>query len=453
MENTSSEYYPAEKCLMNITHQLLNVNSEINKQNMTSIVPSPELKDYKHAYINYSNENQSQNDNICFKSDEYDSDCSLGSLNSLYLRLKDNSKIQNLNKTIRVSIQQLQPTVCNFNETDSASENNGVPIPEPKNDKDANINHLNDTKSQNDNICLESDEYDSDCSLGSLNSLYLRLKDNSKILDYSRKQLQPAICKLSKTNSSPGNNKVTKTKTSEKIIAYDKTEDTKPIMKLNTTLFYGKQKLTSQLFTRLSHEDTFKKKFSSSKILKTRSSVCTFKYNTNKSWISSKKLKQRRPLTIKKPLSTNKIFWENKNFMRSQLKEAVPLLQLTTKCIPNNVQNNKLYSWTNNKENLLPNKIELIKDEHIIKREDNSLIEFSFIENQLYEPNHFFMNDFTDTDDFGGTIEVENIIKTLDEDDLLVDNETNKLWQNEYDENQDEIQDKLYILFKEFNNF
>lgn len=121
----------------------------------------------------------------------------------------------------------------------------------------------------------------------------------------------------------------------------------------------------------------------------------------------------------------------------------------------------------------------LSRDENIIKREDNSLLEFSYIENQLYEPKHFCINDFTDTgkiiqffqiyliykyliviyriffpsDDFGGTIEVENIIKTLDEDDLLVDNETNKLWKNEYEENQDEIQDKFYILFKEFNNF
>jgi len=146
MENISSEYYPTEKCLMNI-------DSELNKQNMTSIVPSPELKDYKHVFINHSNESPSQNDIIC----------------------------------------------------------------------------------------LESDEYDSDCSLGSLNSLYLRLKDNSKNLNYSTKQLQPAICKLNKINSSPGNNKVTKTKTSEKIMAYDKTENTKPIMKLNTTLFYGKQ--------------------------------------------------------------------------------------------------------------------------------------------------------------------------------------------------------------------
>jgi len=240
MENISSEYYLAKKCLMNNTYQLLNVNSELNKQNMTSIVPSPEFKDHKQSYINHSNENQSQKENICLESDEYDSDCSLGSLNSLYLRLKDNSKIQNLNKTI-VSIQQLQPTVCNFDEIDSASENNEVPLPKPKNDKDANINYLKDTKSQNDNIYLESEEYDSDCSLGSLNSLYLRLKDNSKILDYSAKQLQPAICRLSKTNSSPGNNKVTKTKTSEKVITYNKTEDTKPIMKLNTTLFYGKQ--------------------------------------------------------------------------------------------------------------------------------------------------------------------------------------------------------------------
>jgi len=39
----------------------------------------------------------------------------------------------------------------------------------------------------------------------------------------------------------------------------------------------------------------------------------------------------------------------------------------------------------------------LSRDEHIIKKEDNPLLEFSYIENQLYEPNHFFKNDFTDT--------------------------------------------------------
>lgn len=245
MENISSDY-PAKTRLMNTKHQLLNVDSEL-KQNMTSIVPSPELKDYKHTYINHSNKYPSQNDNISLESDEYDSDCSLGSLNSLYLRLKDNSKIQNLNKAIRVSIRQLQPTVCNLNETGNASENNEVLSTKIKDDKDTNIKHLNDNKFQNDNICFKSDEYDSDCSLGSLNSLYLRLKDNSKILDYSMKQLQPDICKLSKTNSSPGNNKVTKTKTTEKITAYDKTEDTKPIMKLNTTLFYGKQVMSMHL--------------------------------------------------------------------------------------------------------------------------------------------------------------------------------------------------------------
>lgn len=247
MENISSEYYPAEKCLMNIKHQLLNVHSELNKQNMTSIVQSIKPNNDKYANINHLKDNKSQNDNICLESDEYDSDCSLGSLNSLYLRLKDNSKIQNLNKTIRVSVQQLQPAVCNLSEADCTSENNEVLPLKPKNEKDANINHLNDNNSQNDNICLESEEYDSDCSLGSLNSLYLRSKDNSKIFNFNKtdrvitKQLQPAICKLSKTDSSPGNNKVLKIKTSEKTMTYDKTEDTKPIMKLNTTLFYGKQ--------------------------------------------------------------------------------------------------------------------------------------------------------------------------------------------------------------------
>lgn len=39
----------------------------------------------------------------------------------------------------------------------------------------------------------------------------------------------------------------------------------------------------------------------------------------------------------------------------------------------------------------------LFRDEHIIKKEDNESLKFSYIENQLYEPNYFFMNDFTDT--------------------------------------------------------
>lgn len=250
MEKISREYLPVEKYLVNINqlnHELLNVDSELNKPNMTSIVPSPESNDYKHANIKHSNDHKSENDNICLESDECDSDSSLGSFNSLSLRLKDNSKIPNLSKNIRASIQQLQNTVYNLSETDCASGNNEVPSLKPKNDKVANINHSNDNKSQYDNIYVESDEYDSDCSLGSLTSLYLRLKKNSKILNsynidrVSTKQLQPTICKLSKDDSTPGNNKVTKTKTSEKRTAYDTTEDTKPIMKLNTTLFYGKQ--------------------------------------------------------------------------------------------------------------------------------------------------------------------------------------------------------------------
>lgn len=100
--------------------------------------------------------------------------------------------------------------------------------------------------------------------------------------------------------------------------------------------------------------------FPYSKILKNRPSVCTFKYNMKKLPISSKKLKQRRRPTIQKTLSTNK-FWENKNFNRSHLKEAVPLLQLTDNCMKKNTQNNELYSWKHTDKNLLQNKIEFIK--------------------------------------------------------------------------------------------
>ncbi|KAL5237470.1 hypothetical protein ACI65C_004880 [Semiaphis heraclei] len=462
MENIPYKYLADEKHLVNIKHKLLNVVPELKKPNMTSRVQFSVSKDYTDALINHSNDNKYQNDNIDLESDEYDSDCSLGSLNSLYLRLKDNSNIPNLNKTTRISIQQLQHTECNLSETNSGSGNNEVPLSKPNNFKVANINHLTDNKYQNDNICLESDEYDSDCSLGSLNSLYFRLKDNSKILNsnkadiVSMKQLQPAICKLSKVDSLSGNNKVMKTKSSKKITAYDKTEDTKPIMKLNTSLFYGKQKSTSQhIFTLISHEFSFKKKFTNSKILKRSHSVCTYKYNTHKIRISSKKLKQRRYPTFQKTSSTNKISWENKYLIRSQLKETVPLLQFTAKCIKKNAENNEIYPWTNTDENLLPDKIEFIKDEHnIIKKEDDSSLEFSNTENQLYDTNNFLTNDFTDTDDFGGTVEIENIIKALDKDDLCIDNETHTWLKNEYHyEDQDEIQDKFCILFKEFNNF
>jgi len=159
MENILCEDY-STKSLVNVKQQLLNVNFKHNKKNMTNIVLSPTgSKDYKHAYINHPNKNPSQNDNICHESDEYDSDCSLGSLNSLYLRLKNNSKIIDLNITDRVGKKQLQSTICKLstNSTDSFPENNNAE------------------------------------------------------------------------------------ETNKQIMAYDKIENTKPIKKLNTTLFYGKQ--------------------------------------------------------------------------------------------------------------------------------------------------------------------------------------------------------------------
>lgn len=39
----------------------------------------------------------------------------------------------------------------------------------------------------------------------------------------------------------------------------------------------------------------------------------------------------------------------------------------------------------------------LSRDECIIKKEDNESLEFSYMENKLYESNNFFMNEFTDT--------------------------------------------------------
>lgn len=161
MENTSMlhEYYSVDNSLLNTRSKLFKVDSELNNENMNCIVLSPKPKDYEHAYIYHPNTNSSQNDNIYVESDEYDSDCSLGSFNSLYLRLKDNSKTLNLNETDRVNSKQSNST----------------------------------------------------------------------------------ICKWSKTDSSTRNNIVNKTNTVENIMTVDKTQDSKPITKLNTSLFYGQQ--------------------------------------------------------------------------------------------------------------------------------------------------------------------------------------------------------------------
>lgn len=238
MENILCEDYFVKKHLVNIKHQLLNVDSEHNKKNMNSVIPSPtELEDYKHAYINHPNENPFMDDNICRESDEsdeYDSDCSLGSLNSLYLRLKSNSKVIDLNTTDRVGAKQLQP-ICKLSKTDGTPGNCEIASSKPKTDKHVNISH------SNDNICCESDEYDTDCSLRSSSSLCLKLKNCSTINKVGTKQLQATICKLSKTDSFSENNDAKETNTSKQIMAYDKTEHTKPIMKLSTTMFYGKQ--------------------------------------------------------------------------------------------------------------------------------------------------------------------------------------------------------------------
>ncbi|KAE9522409.1 hypothetical protein AGLY_017196 [Aphis glycines] len=441
MENILCEDYSVKKHLVNIKHQLLNVDSEHNKKNMNSVIPSPtKLEDYKHAYINHLNENSFMDDNICRESDEsdeYDSDCSLGSLNSLYLRLKSTSKVIDLNITDRVGTKQLQP-IFNLNKTDGTPGNSEIASFKPKNDKHMNISH------SNDNICCESD---SDCSLRSSNSLCLKLKNCSTINKVSTKQLHDTICKLNKTGSFPENNDAKETNASEKIMAYNKT---KPIMKLSTTIFYGKQKSTSQYpFTRLSHEYSFKTKSSNSKILNTRNLESKLKYCTNKSRISKKKPKQRKYLSIQKTLSTSEIFWENKYSIRSQLKEPVPLLQFSIKSIKK-----KVNSLTNTTENQSANEIDFINYEHLIKKEDNLSLEFSYVENQLNKSNNFFVNDFMDTDDFGGTKEIENIIQKLfDNDDSFIDNATNKWWTNDRDyEDDDEIQDEYFLLFKQFNN-
>lgn len=78
-----------ENNLICARRQLFQVNFESNKHDMTGIVPLVELKDDKQVNYSHSNELLLRNDSICVESDDYDSDCSLGSMNSLYLKLKN----------------------------------------------------------------------------------------------------------------------------------------------------------------------------------------------------------------------------------------------------------------------------------------------------------------------------------------------------------------------------
>lgn len=95
------------------------------------------------------------------------------------------------------------------------------------------------------NDLLESDEYDydSDCSLGSTNSLYLRLKDDRIYQNSKRniKHLQQRNNNFYKTDEMTTNTIVTSTRILEVRQFNGNIKYAKSVGKLNAVFFYGKQ--------------------------------------------------------------------------------------------------------------------------------------------------------------------------------------------------------------------
>lgn len=83
--------------------QLFQVNFDFNKHDMTGIVPLVEFEDDKQVHYSHSNELLLRNHSVCVESDDYDSDCSLGSMNSLYMKLKDRVNENSIKKENSVS--------------------------------------------------------------------------------------------------------------------------------------------------------------------------------------------------------------------------------------------------------------------------------------------------------------------------------------------------------------
>lgn len=99
--------------------------------------------------------------------------------------------------------------------------------------------------SKDDNDLLESDEYDydSDCSLGSMNSLYLCLKDDRTFQNSKGniKQLQQRNTDFNKTDHISTNTMITRTRISKVGQFNDDIKDVKLVEKFYTISFYGKK--------------------------------------------------------------------------------------------------------------------------------------------------------------------------------------------------------------------
>lgn len=117
------------------------------------------------------------------------------------------------------------------------------PLATPDDDIQANYSKTNEHLFSSEDDFTESDEcdYDSDCSLGSMNSLYLNLKKNCKFLHSNEtnkakeEQLKKETNHMNKSVKVQKMNKLTTIRILEKENICDKFKN------LNTACFYGKQ--------------------------------------------------------------------------------------------------------------------------------------------------------------------------------------------------------------------
>lgn len=134
MENPYFKSDITENYTSNVNRKLF--KDDLNEDNLNGIVPLPIVIDNEQVNYPHYNEFVTQDD-VCFESNEsaYNSDCSLGSMNSLFMVLKDNYRLTNLHVTNRANKECLQhetKDTSKINKTSGNKINPRTRIPENK---------------------------------------------------------------------------------------------------------------------------------------------------------------------------------------------------------------------------------------------------------------------------------------------------------------------------------
>lgn len=111
--------------------------------------------------------------------------------------------------------------------------------------------HSDENPFLDENICDESEnnDYDSDCSLGSMNSLYLNLKKIPKCNNESERVNQKYFYNNNLSKASLSSEKIDlKIYVSKEKRFYDKIKDNNLAKKLNTSRFYGQRVIINHEF-------------------------------------------------------------------------------------------------------------------------------------------------------------------------------------------------------------